>query len=388
MVRLGVETLAEEADGREFGGRIGLITNPSGVTGDLTPTIDLLHASDRYDLEVLFAPQHGLRGNVQGELDRSRSVDERTGLPVRILSDQSEARIRESFADVDVLIYDMQDIGCRFYTLVNTLAIALREAAATGTRLVILDRPNPIAPVAPEGNTVPPFGTPSLDRFDLPITHGLTVGELARYFNVEFDVGGDLEVIGLDGWDRDTWYDETDLPWVHPSPNMPTLQTALLYPGTCFFESTNLSEGRGTTKPFELVGAPWIDGEDWAATLNDYDLSGVAFRPAHFTPMFSKHERKDIEGVQVHILDRDELDPVALGITMLVSTFDSHEESEWLPYNGGYFVDRLAGGSYLRKTIDNSGDGVTPVHLAEGIREYWSDDLAAYMDVYDEYRLY
>lgn len=388
MVRLGVEALAKSATGPVFDGRIGLITNPSGVTSKLTPTIDLLHTDDRHRLEVLYAPQHGLRGNKQEDINGVDSLDKKTGLPVRILSNQSEKRIRESFEDIDVLIYDMQDIGCRFYTLLNTLALALQEAATTDTRFVIFDRPNPIAPLSPKGNTAPPFGTPSLEQFDLPIVHGMTIGELAKYFNNEFNIGGDLEVVELEEWDRGTWYDETDLPWVHPSPNMPTLQTTLLYPGTCFFESTNLSEGRGTTKPFELVGAPWIDADDWAATLNSYELPGVAFRPAYFTPMFSKHERKDIEGVQVHILDRDEIDPVALGITMLVSTFDKHDKSEWLPYNNGYFIDQLAGGSYLRKAIDDSAEGVNPVSLAEGINHYWSEDLSMYTDVSSMYHLY
>ena len=388
MVCLGVEALIDSSVGSVVDGRIGLITNPSGVTAELTPTIDLLHNNERFNLDVLFAPQHGLRGNRQESLNGGQSLDEQTGLPVRTISDRSLQQLRKSLEDIDTLIYDMQDIGCRYYSYLGTLALALHETESSGTKLVVLDRPNPIAPLEPEGNIVPPFGSQSLEKFDLPIVHGMTVGEIAHYFNEEFEIGGDVEVIELDDWNREMWFDETELPWVLPSPNMPTLQTAILYPGTCFFEGTNLSEGRGTTKPFELVGAPWIDADEWASVLNSYDVPGVAFRPAYFTPMFSKHERKDIEGVQVHILDRDSVDPVTLGIAMLVSTFGSHDEAAWIPYNDGYFIDQLAGGSYLRKTINEAADEVDPIALANGVKQYWIDDLTEFRDVSSDYYLY
>jgi beta-N-acetylhexosaminidase len=388
MVRLGIETLIDGQADLLAGERLGLITNPSGVTSDLTPTIDVLDSHDRIDLEMLFAPEHGIRGNVQADVTVEEDVDERTGLPVKSLYGDRKTRIDQELSDVDVLVYDMQDVGCRFYTLVYTLAYALEGVADAGERLVVLDRPNPIAPVSPVGNTVGSYDRGDSDGYDLPIVYGLTTGELARYFNAEFDIGADLDVVEMEGWDHDTWYDETSLPWVQPSPNMPTLTTATLYPGTCLFEGTTLSEGRGTTRPFELIGAPWIDGDEWAETLNAQRLDGVGFRPAYFTPMFSKHERRDIEGVQVHLLDRDAVEPVRVGLTMLVSAFQSSTEASWLEYNGGYFVDRLAGGSYLRKTVGDVAPAVDPVDVADGLIDSWHADIDSYRDQYERYALY
>ncbi|MFC7047227.1 exo-beta-N-acetylmuramidase NamZ domain-containing protein [Halobacteriaceae archaeon GCM10025711] len=388
MVRLGVESLVERRASSIAGERVGLITNPSGVDRDLTPTIDLLYDHPNLDLRTLFAPEHGIRGNVQADVTVEESVDEHTGLPVRSLYGEHKTRLDEMIADLDVLVYDMQDVGCRFYTLIYTLAHALRGVASAGKRLVVLDRPNPVAPVSPTGNTAT-GGTSSVAGDNgLPVVHGMTVGELAHYFNHQFGIDADLEVVEIEGWDRSTWFDETDLPWVLPSPNMPTLTTATVYPGTGFFEGTNLSEGRGTTRPFELIGAPWIDGEEWAAHLNEQGLPGVGFRPAYFTPMFSKHERKDIEGVQVHVLDRDVIDPVAVGVTMLITAFNGYSESEWLRHDGGYFIDELASGSYLRKAIDGADPSVEPIEMYNGISEYWEDDIASFAAARERHALY
>lgn len=388
MVRLGIETLIDEQTDLLAGERLGLITNPSGVTSDLTPTIDVLDGHDRIDLELLFAPEHGIRGNVQADVAVEEDVDGRTGLPVKSLYGERKARIHEDLSNVDVLVYDMQDVGCRFYTLVYTLAYALEGVARAEKRLVVLDRPNPIAPVAPVGNTVDSYGRAGLKGYDLPIVYRLTSGELARYLNTEFDIGAELDVVEMGGWDHSVWYDETSLPWVQPSPNMPTLTTATLYPGACLFEGTTLSEGRGTTKPFELIGAPWVDADSWADTLNAQGLDGVGFRPAYFTPMFSKHERRDIEGVQIHVLDREVIQPVKIGLTMLVSSFQLYSETSWLEFNGGYFVDQLAGGAYLRKTVDGVDPAVDPVDVATGVVESWSGDTDSYRDQYEAYTLY
>ncbi|MFC6825227.1 exo-beta-N-acetylmuramidase NamZ domain-containing protein [Halopelagius fulvigenes] len=388
MVRLGIETLTEGKADLLADERLGLITNPSGVTSDLTPTIDVLNGMDCLDLTVLFAPEHGIRGNIQADVTVEENIDERTGLPVKSLYGERKARIDENLSNVDVLVYDIQDVGCRFYTLVYTLAYALEGVAHADKRLVVLDRPNPIAPVEPVGNIADSYGHVDLGGYGFPIVYGLTAGELARYLNKRFDIGADLDIIEMDGWDHSTWYDETSLPWVQPSPNMPTITTATLYPGTCLFEGTSISEGRGTTKPFELIGAPWIDADDWADTLNAQGLDGVGFRPAYFTPTFSKHERQDIEGVQIHVLNRDEISPVRVGLTMLVSAFQTYPDTSWLEFNGGYFIDQLAGGAYVRKTVEDVDPSVAPIDVANGLIDSWSVDLTDYRGQYESYTLY
>jgi uncharacterized protein YbbC (DUF1343 family) len=388
MVTLGIENLLSRERETLSGERIGLITNPSGVNSDLTPTIDLMHETDGVDLRQLFGPEHGIRGNKQAGVKVEDSVDERTTLPVKSLYDDDHQLHPDMAENLDTIVYDLQDIGSRFYTLIYTLAYALQGVAEAGIRMTVLDRPNPIAPLPVRGNRIGNGSGSFVGDYGLPVVHGLTVGELSRYINQEYDIDANLDVVELSGWSRDMWYDETDLPWVHPSPNMPTLTTATIYPGTCLFEGTNLSEGRGTTKPFELIGAPWINAEEWCATLNDIDLPGVGFRPAYFTPTFSKHERKDIEGVHVHILDRNAIDPLAIGITMLTSAFATYPESDWLKMNGGYFIDKLAGGSYLRKTIDETDEGTDPWRLFVRMRDNWEDDETAFLDAREQYTIY
>ena len=397
MTNLGVEVLTSGRRDILRGQRVGLVTNPSGVRNDLIPTVDVLDDADEWDLQRLFAPErglrlfapeHGSRGTARNGTSIDEPVDKQTGLRVESLRDVPHGEFERLFEGLDAVVYDIQDIGCRFYMHLSTLLHTLEGAAAAGKRLVVLDRPNPIAPVGVVGNLAPPLGEQPTTSYELPVGGDLTAGELASYCNAEYDVGADLEVVPMCGWDRDTWFDETGLPWVQPSPNMPTPTTAIVYPGTCFFEGTNLSEGRGTTKPFELVGAPWIDADEWADRLNAFDLPGVGFRPACFTPMFSKHERKDVEGVQVHVLDRDAVDPVRVGLSMLISAFATYEECEWLGYNGGFFVDELAGGEYLRKTIDEAKAGVDPTEMVDSIERYWADERSRFEERSEQYHLY
>lgn len=388
MVTLGGEILLDRRIDLITDRRIGLITNPSGINSNAVPTIDLLFEHTEVDLDTLFAPEHGIRGRGQAGVDIQDGVDERTELPVKSLYGEDRRLRRHMIDDLDVIIYDMQDIGCRFYTLIYTLADALQGVADTTRRLIVLDRPNPIAPLGLSGNLVRGEFSSFVGGYGLPITHGMTVGELARYFNEAFDIGADLEVVELAGWSHDEWYDETDLPWVLPSPNMPTLDTATLYPGACLFEGTTLSEGRGTTKPFELIGAPWIDAEVWADSLNATDLPGVAFRPAYFVPMFSKHERDHSEGVQVHVLDRDRIDPVKIGLTMLMSAFNHAPQADWIEANGEFFIDQLAGGSVLRETIDDATDDEEPGDIVNDILDLWEADRGSFVERRNEHRLY
>ncbi|WP_227378656.1 exo-beta-N-acetylmuramidase NamZ family protein [Haladaptatus halobius] len=388
MVQLGVERLLNERSDAVEGERLGLITNSSGTDSDLNTTIDLLHDREAFDLRKLFGPEHGIRGDVQAGVKVDDSTDERTGLPVKSLYGEQRRLRPEMIADLDTIVYDMQDVGCRFYTLIYTLAYALMGVAEADKRMVVLDRPNPVAPLPVTGNRISEESASFVGGYELPIVHGLTVGELATYFNEEFDIGADVSVVEMRGWTRSDWFSDTDLPWVYPSPNMPTPGTATLYPGMCFFEGTNLSEGRGTTKPFELIGAPWIDADDWAAELSAQNLDGVAFRPAYFSPTFSKHEHENVTGVQVHVLDRDAVDPVTVGLTVLVSAFTSYDRCEWIEYDDGFFVDKLAGGSYLRKAVDAADAASEPREIVENITDGWSDDLADFADARANYLRY
>ena len=388
MVRLGIESVLDMQESPLSGERLGLITNPSGVDSELRTTIDLLHGREKFDLQKLFGPEHGIRGSAQAGVEIEDTIDEKTSLPVKSLYGEEKHLRPEMVDDLDTIVYDMQDIGCRYYTVIYTLAYALEGIAEAGKRMVVLDRPNPIAPLGVTGNRIPDSHASFVGDYRLPIMHGMTVGELAIYFNEQFNIGADLHVVELEGWTRETWYDATGLPWVPPSPNMPTLDTASVYPGTCFFEGTNLSEGRGTTKPFELVGAPWIDAESWANSLNAEGLSGVVFRPAYFTPMFSKHEHESTEGVQIHVRNRDEFEPVRVGLTMLISAFNTYADCDWVADNGDHFIDKLAGGTYLRKTIDEAVSSTDALTIADSIIDRWDGDRESFLDVRDHHLLY
>lgn len=387
MVRLGVERLLTDRAGVVEGQRLGLITNPSGTDGDLNTTIDRLYNDDAFDLRQLFGPEHGIRGDAQVGVKVEDSTDERTGLPVTSLYGRQRRLQPEMIEDLDAIIYDIQDIGCRFYTNIYTLGNALRSVAQVDKQLFVLDRPNPIAPLATAGNRIDDDAASFVGGYELPIVHGMTVGELASYMNEEFAIGADVSVVEMSEWSHSDWFSDTGLPWVSPSPNMPTVNTAMLYPGTCFFEGTNLSEGRGTTRPFELVGAPWISADEWADELSAQNLPGVAFRPAYFSPTFSKHEQQRIEGVQVHLLDRDAIAPVRIGLTMLASVFGLYDQCDWIEYDDEFFVDKLAGGSYLREMIDRT-DGDDPRTVAETIYDRWTEDLDEFADDRAQYLRY
>lgn len=387
MVRLGAERLLTDKASVVENQRLGLITNPSGTDGDLNTTIDQLYNNDAFDLRQLFGPEHGIRGDAQVGVKVEDSTDDRTGLPVTSLYGSQRRLQPEMIEDLDAIIYDIQDIGCRFYTNIYTLGNALRSVAQVDKRLFVLDRPNPIVPLTTAGNRINEDAASFVGGYELPIIHGMTVGELASYMNEEFAIGANMSVVEMSNWSHSDWFSDTDLPWVSPSPNMPTVKTAILYPGTCFFEGTNLSEGRGTTRPFELVGAPWISADEWAEELAAQDLPGVAFRPAYFSPTFSKHERQRIEGVQVHLLDRDAIAPVKTGLTMLASVFGLYDRCDWIEYDDEFFVDKLAGGSYLRETVDGDG-GDDPRGVAEMIYDHWTEDLAGFTDDRAQYLRY
>ncbi|RME92530.1 MAG: DUF1343 domain-containing protein, partial [Verrucomicrobia bacterium] len=312
-VRNGIDVLVEENFAPLKGLRVGLITNHTGVDRRRRPTIDLLHAATNVTLVALFSPEHGIRGEVDAHV--ADGVDERTGLPVYSLYDDTRQPKPEELRGLDALVFDIQDIGTRFYTYISTMGLCLEAAARAGLKFFVLDRVNPITGVAVEGPVYQ--GDPMFTAFHaLPVRHGMTVGELARMFAAERGWKVDLQVIPIRGWRRELWFDQTSLPWVNPSPNMRSLTEAILYPGIGLLETTRLSVGRGTDTPFEVVGAPYIDDVRLAAELNRMDLEGLAFIPTRFTPRASVFAGKECGGVRIMVLDRDHADVLGAGLAI------------------------------------------------------------------------
>jgi uncharacterized protein YbbC (DUF1343 family) len=313
------------------GKRVGLVTHPAAVLPDLTSAVDALLDAD-VRLTALFGPEHGFDGSAADGAAIGDTVHLRIGLPVLSLYGPTREPTPAMLADVDVLVFDMQDVGARFYTFISTLFYVLRGAARAGKPVVVLDRPNPINGARVEG----PLVEPGLESFvgiaPIPIRHGLTTGELALYLNAEHHLGADLTVVELQGWRREMWFDQTGLPWAPTSPGIPQLSTATVYPGMCFVEGTNLSEGRGTALPFEIVGAPWLDGYELAQSLNRLELPGVRFRPLTFIPSAGKHAGQKCSGAQVHVIDREALRPVTTGLHVLAACrAQAPDKFEFLP---------------------------------------------------------
>jgi uncharacterized protein YbbC (DUF1343 family) len=303
------------------GQRVGLVCNPTAVTARLEHAADLLHAAPGVELGALFGPEHGVRGDAQYMAAVAGERDPRTGVPVHSLYGSTEASLRptaEQLSRLDALVFDVQDVGTRWYTYQATMMLSLQAAAEAHVGFVVLDRPNPVGGVAVEGPRLLPGFRSFCGRHDLAVRHGLTVGELAHLFRDELQLDVALEVVPCDGWRRAATYRETGLPWVLPSPNMPTPETALVYPGTCLLEGTNLSEGRGTTRPFELVGAPWLDGARLARDLAAERMPGVAFRPASFVPTWDKHAGQRCHGVELLVTDPPRFRPFRAGLAVVV----------------------------------------------------------------------
>ncbi|SDM30937.1 exo-beta-N-acetylmuramidase NamZ family protein [Sediminibacillus halophilus] len=322
----GVEVFLKDHLDWVEGKRVGLITNPTGVDRNLVSTSDLLYEHPDVNLTALFGPEHGIRGDQEAGEYVESYIDEKTGLPVYSLYGPTWKPTEEMLEDVDVLLFDIQDIGSNVYTYIYTLGFAMEAAAEYDKEVIVLDRPNPIGGNRVEGPLRSEETVSFMGRFLLPVRHGMTVGELATMWNHEYSMGVDLKVAKMKGWKRTMHYEDTGLPWVMTSPNIPTQESAYLYAGTELVEDTNLSTGLGTTKPFELVGGPGIDGEALAAEMNSRDLAGVHFRSAYYTPMFGRHEGQLIGGVQVHIDDPSEIDLVALGLHLVDAMRDQKPE--------------------------------------------------------------
>ena len=357
MVQLGCERLFEDPGAFRLvsGRRAGLVTNPSGVDRRLRATADLLHEISGLELVLLFGPEHGIRGDAEDGVPVETGVDARTGAPAVSLYGERRQPSPGELEQLDVLLFDIQDVGVRFYTYLYTMSLAMEACAGAGVPFVVLDRPNPLGGLVVEGNMLdaPAFAS-FVGRYPIPVRYGLTIGELARLFNDEFGIGADLHVVEMRGWRRSMHWRDTSLHWVPPSPAMPTPETVAVYPGMCFFEGTNVSEGRGTARPFEQVGAPYIDGFDLAGRFEALGQPGAAVRPVFFRPSSGKHEGLSCGGIQLHLTGDEAFSPVRTGFHLLAEVRRGWPAPfEWRTNPVGiHNFDKLAGTDRVREALD------------------------------------
>lgn len=324
-VLCGADVLARDGFGLQ--GKCGLITNHTGVLRELSSTVDML--KERCELVALFGPEHGVRGDVQAGENVSSYTDEKTNLPVYSLFGDDITESENALKALDIVIFDIQDVGARFYTYAYTMTDVMKLCAENGKRFVVLDRPNPIGGIRAEGTVLDRRFSSFVGRFPTPTRCALTIGEFALMMNETEGIGCDLAVVPMEGWKRNMYYDDTDLVFVQPSPNIPAVDTAFVYIGTCIFEETNISEGRGTTKPFEMIGAPWLDSKAVIEKVGRRE--GVILRECSFTPTFSDYEGVFCRGIQLHVTDREAFSPFALGIRLLDAIRKIHKEFEIMP---------------------------------------------------------
>lgn len=377
-VRLGIENL----DGSLAlfkGKRVGLITNATGVDRNYRRSVDIL--KDKVNLVALFAPEHGLRGNVVAGAAVPHEKDAATGLPIYSLHGDNRKPTAAMLKGIDVLAFDIQDIGARSYTYVYTMAYAMQSAREMNIPFVVFDRPNPVGGEQVEGGLLQPAYSSFIGLYPIPVRHGLTVGELARLFNEEFGIGVKLTVVPMQGWQRRMLQSDTGLPWLMTSPNIPTPDSALVYNATALFGGSNVSEGIGTTRPFELVGAPWLDGQKLADRLNSLRLSGVYFRPVHFTPQWGKYQGRVCSGVQIHLKDRNRFSAVPVGLRLLEAIREQGgARFQWNAPKGKdrWMIDLYVGGPELREGKVNISD----------LLARWSKEAAEFRLRSKKYQLY
>ncbi|MFC0015467.1 MULTISPECIES: exo-beta-N-acetylmuramidase NamZ domain-containing protein [Allobacillus] len=354
-MKLGVDVFLDSFEKDFSGQKLGLLTNITGVNKQLNSTIDLMYNSDLLNLHCLFSPEHGIRGNANEGEHLDSTVDEKTGLPVYSLYGEVREPTAEMLDGLDVVIFDLQDIGSRYYTFIYSMANMMKACAKYNVKFVVLDRPNPINGFQVEGNIVEDGFTSFVGLYPIPVRHGMTVGELANYFNEEYSIGCSLDVIQMQDWERKYYYDEMDLCWVAPTPNVTQIDMCVLYPGTCLIEGTNVSEGRGTTKPFEYVGAPFINADELTNAFNNLEIPGVKARPVFFTPHYQKFKGEPCAGVQLHVLDREKFNSFYTGVKLLEIIYNLYpndiEFIKSLDDSQFYFLDLLAGTDQLRHAL-------------------------------------
>ncbi|MDK8182426.1 DUF1343 domain-containing protein [Paenibacillus sp. UMB4589-SE434] len=377
-LKLGVEVFLQQYAEQYRGKRIGLVTNLTGVNHKLIPTIDIFHQHEHLHVTALYGPEHGIRGDAKEGEAVSSSIDKVTGLPVHSLYGETRKPTPEMLRDIDVILFDLQDIGSRYYTYIYTMAYVMEACGELGIPFVVLDRPNPINGITLEGNLVTEECRSFVGLYPIPVRHGLTIGELAQLFVDQFGVRCELTVIPMQGWSRQMHFDETGLLWVPPSPNASGIDMALLYPGTCLIEGTNLSEGRGTAKPFEVVGAPFMDGYSLARILNERQMPGVIARPVSFVPNYQKYNGERCEGVQLHVTDRKVLRAFSVGLQLLETIAAMYPES--FQYKEAEHFDQLAGDRKLKKHIQQG--------TAVAYADRYESDLYRFSKESNSYLLY
>jgi uncharacterized protein YbbC (DUF1343 family) len=385
-VQLGCERLlaSHALDGK----RVGLVCNPASVDARLRHMADRFAEHPEARLAALFGPQHGFRSDVQDNMIETRhGEDDVRRVPVYSLYSETREPAAAMLAGLDALVIDLQDVGSRIYTFIYTMANCLIAARKHGVKAIVCDRPNPIGGVGVEGPMLVPGYESFVGQYPIPMRHGMTIGELAQLFNGEFGIGADLEVVPMEGWRRDMYFEATGLPWVMPSPNMPTVDTAVVYPGSVLFEGTNVSEGRGTTRPFEIVGAPWAMAERFATAMNRVGLPGAIFRPVVFEPTFQKHARTACGGCQMHVIDRPAFRPVETGVALLAAFRAADPDRfRWRDPPYEYEADKmpidiLAGSSELREQVEG---GVS----ARDIARSWETPVGAFSKTRERFLLY
>jgi uncharacterized protein YbbC (DUF1343 family) len=370
------------------GHRIGLVSNPASIDARFRHTADRLMADPGVTVVALFGPQHGFRSDLQDNMiETPHAEDARRRVPIYSLYSETRQPTAAMLEGIDTLVVDLQDVGTRVYTYIYTMANCMRAAARHGVRVIVCDRPNPIGGEEVEGHLLREPWTSFVGQFPLPMRHGMTMGELARLFNDAFGIGCQLEVVPMVGWRRSMYHDDTGLPWVIPSPNLPTLDSAIVYPGAVLFEGTRVSEGRGTTRPFELIGAPWIDGESLADAMNGRGLPGVHFRPVFFEPTFQKHAKETCGGCQIHVTDRRRFRPVRTSVE-LIEAFRRQSPARFAwrepPYEYEHDkepIDILYGTDQLRTTVDAGGD-------VQALIADWAPEEEAFRRQREKYLLY
>ena len=393
----GIDVLLADSLALVRGKRVGLVTNHTGVSdrttsagrggapadtpGGLTTTVQLLDADAEVELAALFSPEHALSGQEEAGVRVASGTDPGTGLPIYSLYTDTRRPLPHMLEGLDVLVYDIQDVGARYYTYVSTMSLAMEAAGQAGLPFVVLDRPNPLGGDAVQGNVLDPAFSSFVGLHPVPMRHGMTPGELAQLYRGAFGIEVELHVVPTAGWSRTSWYDVTALPWIAPSPNMPSLESATHYPGTCLFEGTNLSVGRGTERPFQWLGAPWLDGVALAERLNGYGLPGVRFEPATFTPHApgdGKWDGQTVQGVRFVVTDRSTYDPTRAAVAVLVETRQmSGARWQWLTAH----FDRLAGTDRLRQDIEAG-------RTLEEITAPWKEGLASFRELRAQYLIY
>ena len=380
----GLEVLLTDSVHLVRGRNIGFLTNQTAITSRGESGIDLLHASRDVRLVALYGPEHGLRGGVEGGVKIEGGVDERTGVPVHSLYGSTQRPTPEMLRGVDVLLFDMQDIGARPYTFVWTMAMAMEAAAAQGIPFIVLDRPNPITGrmegplMQMEMRTV---GQPITGYFPVPLRHGMTVGEVARYINGEYDIGADLTVVPASGWRRDIWFDDTTLPWIDPSPNIRSLEAALTYSGLVLFEATNLSVGRGTATPFSFVGAPWLDHAAVLRNVARYEIPGVSLDTTSYVPEgegWVPFRGERVRAIHIDITDRDAYRPVWLTLVLMSEIRRLHPDQFRITNDG---MTQMLGSQWARDAIDGGSD-------PRAIWSRWESELEQWAPVRRKYEIY